>query len=340
MQTNNNLHNDKVAIVMSTYNGAKYVVEQLNAVMQQTHTNWHCYIRDDGSSDNTVATIQAHVNNDIRFTVITDKQGNLGYNKSYYALIALANEQYIAMCDQDDVWHANKVEISLNTLKQIETPNKIPALVHTDSVVVDENLNFIKSNFIGKRGRHKGINGILFANSAQGGSVMLNSCLKKIAMPIPAKLPCDYHLAIIASLTGARAFIPQQLLKYRQHSSSIIAVSNLKLRTNGSKNTADNSKNSTDINAKSNLKNKPNLSSSDSLLLSIHMYHNIKNDFNQLAVTKINIKSLNEYFYLFEGENRVKKLFITLKNCYPFYRRKDFAAFIVLLLKNQDLKAL
>jgi len=149
MQTNNNLHSDKVAIVMSTYNGAKYVVEQLNAVMQQTHTNWHCYIRDDGSSDNTVATIQAHVNNDIRFTVITDKHGNLGYNKSYYALIALSNEHYIAMCDQDDVWHANKVEISLNTLKQIETPNKIPALVHTDSNVVDENLNTIKSNFIG-----------------------------------------------------------------------------------------------------------------------------------------------------------------------------------------------
>ena len=333
MQTNHNFHDDKVAIVMSTYNGAKYVVEQLNAVMQQTHANWHCYIRDDGSKDDTAATIKAHVNDDNRFSVITDGQGNLGYNKSYYALIALANEQYIAMCDQDDVWHANKVEVSLYALKKIETVNKIPALVHTDSIVVDENLNLIKSNFIGKRGRAKGINGILFANSAQGGSVMLNSRLKEIAMPIAAKLPCDYHMAIIASLTGARAFIPQQLLRYRQHSSSIIAVSNSNQLVDGSKSGAG-------PNTQSNTKNKPNPRLSDSLLLSIRMYHNMKNDFNQLAVTKANTKNLSEYFYLFEGKSSLKKLFIAIKNRYPFYRRKDFATFIVLLLKNQDLKSL
>ncbi|MGB7816541.1 MAG: glycosyltransferase [Methylotenera sp.] len=315
MDSHNNSPEDKIAIILSTYNGEKYIAEQLNAIQGQTHTNWCCYIRDDGSKDSSPAILEKYIAHDKRFTLAGDIKGNMGLNASHYYLISLTTENYIAMCDQDDVWNSDKLELTLKKLKEIETTTKIPALVHTDSIVVDSQLNVINDYFIGKRGKVSGLNGILFANSAQGGSIMINGSLRQIAINIPPKLPYDYHLAIIAELTGARAFIPQTLLKYRQHSTSSIATSNSNQSTTTKK---------TGV--------------TPSLLISLGNYKHIANDFSKLAVPKHIEANLADFFYLFEGKSRLKKLFIYFKNRYPFYRRKDLICFIYLLIKNENLK--
>lgn len=317
MKKNQDNDSDCVAIVLSTFNGSSLVPDQLNAILRQTHTNWHCYLRDDGSKDNTLAVVKPFVANDKRFTLIEDNEGNLRYNKTHYLLIAATHENYIALCDQDDVWDDNKIEVSLNVLKNIETANKIPAMVSTDSIVVDSQLNKMEDHFIGKRGKVDGLNGILFANNAQGGSVMINKKLKEIVLTVPPKLPCDYHFALIAELTGARQFIAQTLLKYRQHSASIIALANVETK-----------------------KRTPKSDQSMSLITSLSLYNHMKQDFEHVKINDSVKKQLAEYFYLFEGNNRFKKLYIFLKNRYPFYRRKDFIAFGLLLLKNKDIRAL
>lgn len=317
MKKNQGNDSDCVAIVLSTFNGSNLVPDQLNAILRQTHTNWHCYLRDDGSKDNTLAVVKPFVANDKRFSLIEDNEGNLRYNKTHYLLIAATHENYIALCDQDDVWDDNKIEVSLNVLKNIETANKIPAMVSTDSIVVDSQLNTMEANFIGKRGKVKGLNGILFANNAQGGSVMINKSLKDIVLDVPPKLPCDYHFALIAELTGVREFIPQTLLKYRQHGGSVIALANAESK-------------------EKHAKSEHNIS----LLISLSLYNHMKQDFNNVKINSHATQQLKEYFYLFEGESRLKKLFILFKNRYPFYRRKDFITFAFLLLKNQDLKSL
>lgn len=308
---------DKIAIILSTYNGAKYVAAQLDSILRQTHTNWQCYIRDDGSSDNTLAILTPYLSNDNRFTLISTIAGNIGLNPSHYYLISCTTENYVAMCDQDDIWDANKLEVTLAKLKQAESDRKTPALAHTNSVFVDSDLNIIRPRFLDNRALKKGLNGILFANSAQGGSIMINASLRAIAMQIPPVLPYDYHLAIIANLVGERIYAPQTLLQYRQHSKSSIATGE---------------------------QNKPaellKTGFSSSLLLSLNNYHHMKQDFQQLNTLKQAKFDLAEYFYLFEGNNRFKKLFIYFKNRYPFYRKKDALSFIVLLIKNVNLKAL
>lgn len=318
MQSIINNYDDKIAIILSTYNGAKYVAAQLDSILRQTHTNWKCYIRDDGSKDETLAILAPYLSRDSRFTFVDAISGNIGLNPSHYYLISITTENYVAMCDQDDIWDNNKLEVSLHKLKQIETAKKIPALVHTNSVVVDSDLNIIRSRFINNRGLKKGLNGILFANSAQGGSIVINSCLRDVAINTPPVLPYDYHLAIIANLTGARAFIPETLLRYRQHAASSIAMGNL------------NSSNEF----------KKNSNYSDSLILSLGNYKRMKQDFKNMAVSSRSKSDLADYFYLFEGKSSLKKLFIYAKNRYPFYSKKDSLMFIRLLMKNADLKAL
>ena len=311
-----------IAIVLSTYNGAKYIGAQLDALRSQTYSDWRCYIRDDGSKDNTTDILQEYATLDARIVFLDDKKGNMGLNASHYYLLAIPAEDYIATCDQDDVWHDNKLAVSIAKLKSIETLSKIPALVHTDSIVVDSNLNVMQGQFIGKRGLNESLNGILFANSVQGGSILMNKTLRDICLLAPPVLPYDYHVGLIANLVGVRGFIAETLLQYRQHSASSIATSTSKKQSS----------------VKQQLNSNKYLSTS--LQLSLSGYHHIKHDFSNISASYQAEAALADYFYLFEGKNRLKKCWILLKNNYPFYRRKDFAALLFLLIKNQHLREL
>jgi glycosyltransferase involved in cell wall biosynthesis len=302
-----------VAIVLSTYNGEAYIGQQLDSLIAQTYPYWHCYIRDDGSKDNSIAIIKSYVTKDVRFTYLEDQLGNLGVVQAYFHLFNKVDEDYIAPCDQDDVWRADKLERSLNLLTTIETEKKIPALVHTDSDFVDSQLNSIREKFIGKRGLKKGLNGIIIANSVQGGSILFNRALNNESKKISAQLPYDYHLGMIAELTGARGFISDNMLKYRQHNTSSIARSD------------------------SEILSKTDQTISPSLQLSLNHYRHVKHDFNQLNWTKQARAQVADYLYLFEGSSKLKKLFILAKNQYAFYRRKDLLGLIGLILKHYNL---
>ena len=302
---------DKVDIIMATYNGARYVAAQIDSIQKQTHQNWQLYIRDDGSTDSTLDILRQYAKQDTRICLLKDPLGNLGFTKNFYHLLTHAQAEYLCICDQDDVWHANKIALSLQQLKIIENTQQAPALVHAESCVVDSDLNMIKANFIGKRGECTGLKGLLFANSAQGASMMINASLRKLALQYLPELPYDYHIALLAELTGKRAFIPQALLQYRQHTSNIIGA------------------------GASNQTAHASTSLSASLLLSLGMYTQIKKSYAVLAVSARARKEIEEYCYLFEGKNHLTKLFIFLKNRYPFYRRKDKLNFFWLLLKGQ-----
>lgn len=308
-----NPEND-IAIVLSTYNGADYIAQQLDAILAQTYQHWRCYIRDDGSKDDTVSILRQYSAKDARIIFLDDQKGNMGLNPSHYYLLGIPQENYIATCDQDDVWLSNKLEVSIKKLKAIETEAKIPTLIHTDSVFVDSQLNVMRAAFVGKRGLRLGLSGILFANSVQGGSIMINKNLNQIALKTPPKLPYDYHLGIIADLVGIRAFIPETLLLYRQHSKSSIATA---------------SQTKSKATALSKL--------SSTLALSLSGYHHIKHDFALIEPHQKAKKELADYFYLYEGKNPLKKLSIAIWHFYPFYKKRDFLHFVGLILKNKNL---
>ena len=305
-----------VAIVLSTYNGEAYIGAQLNSLIGQTYPHWRCYIRDDGSKDNSIALVKRYAERDARFVLLEDQLGNLGVVQAYFRLFNQVDEDYIAACDQDDVWREDKLERSLELVRKIETDKKIPALVHTDSSFVDSHLNVIRERFIGKRGLKQGLSGIIIANSVQGGSILFNRALNNQSKKITAKLPYDYHLGMIAELTGARGFISDTMLKYRQHNTSSIARGDAQLEK-----IADHT-------------------FSVTLQVSLSNYPHVKHDFNALVWTDEAKKQVADYLYLFEGSNKLKKLYILAKNQYAFYRRKDLLTFIALILKHNNLLGL
>ena len=317
MSTINNLPTDKIAIIMATYNGERYIAAQIESLLQQTHTNWLLTIRDDGSTDNTVNILKSFALRDSRINVLNDNDGNLGFNRNFYRLLAVTQASYISICDQDDVWLPEKLALSLQALKSLETPQQNPALVHCDANVVNEHLTIIHHRLIGKRGTRLGLAGLLFANSVQGAAILMNASLKTIALQTTPNIPYDYHLGLLAELVGARAFIAKPLLKYRQHANNIIGVN----------------KDARPQSANNHVKK-----ISSGLLTSLALYPIFQSNYAMMA-TKPECKAqLNDYLTLFESKHRLLKLYILFKNRYTFYRSKDWLEMVILLLLNKNIK--
>ena len=147
------MNQDKtIEIVMATYNGEKYIKEQIESVINQTYTNWKLLIRDDNSRDKTIEIIKEYEKKDARIRLIKDNKGNLGFVKNFEELIKNSKEEYIMFSDQDDYWLENKLEVYHNRLNKLsEDDLKKPLLLHSNSFVCDKNLNIKKNNFIDSR---------------------------------------------------------------------------------------------------------------------------------------------------------------------------------------------
>ena len=143
-------NNSLIYILLSSYNGEKYIEEQIRSLINQTYKNWKLLIRDDGSSDTTLDIIKKLEKTDKRISLIKSN-GNLGSCQSFLELVAYTKKhfkpEYIMFCDQDDVWLKNKIKNAISLMKEKEKIEpEIPILIHTDLIVVDENLKIISKS--------------------------------------------------------------------------------------------------------------------------------------------------------------------------------------------------
>ena len=130
---------------MATYNGEKYLAEQLDSIINQTYHNWNLLIRDDNSTDKTLEIIQNYHKKDKRIKILKDDKGNLGIVKNFEELLKNSESEFIMFSDQDDYWLENKIEkyvAILNTSS--EDILKKPMLIHSNSFICDDNLEIIK----------------------------------------------------------------------------------------------------------------------------------------------------------------------------------------------------
>jgi rhamnosyltransferase len=287
--------NTKINILMATYNGEKYIAEQIDSIINQSYENWNLLIRDDVSNDNTLNIIKQYSNVDSRIKVISDNKGNLGIVKNFEELLKHSNSEYVMFSDQDDVWLENKIQVIFSSMLKLKEKHVegSPLLVHSDSYIVDDNLNIISSNFIGKRGNEKGVDKILFAPCVQGASMMINKFLKNIVLPFPEKINIhDYYISVVNELIGKRSFIESPLMYYRQHSKNEIGVNNSLL-----------------FKIKKLLKR-------DFYLSSLEEKLTVKTIYNKFY-GKINDKDrdiIEKYFYIANKNNLFKKIFYVFKN--------------------------
>ena len=138
----------KVVVLLSAYNGEKYIQEQIESILAQTYRNIRIYVRDDGSEDRTLDILKKYESEN---KIILLKGENKGFIGSFFSLLKeCENADYYAWCDQDDIWLPEKMARAIELLKESET--QVPILYFSDYDYYDQNMHFQKHGLDHKRG--------------------------------------------------------------------------------------------------------------------------------------------------------------------------------------------
>lgn len=215
----------KVQILMATYNGERFLKEQINSIRNQTFQEWELLIRDDGSTDNTRGIISYFLKLDSRIKLV-EEQGNLGAKDSFFSLLKRNTTPFFMFSDQDDVWKEDKVAKSVDLIIDLDD---VPALGFTGLCVVDENLKKSRSS---RRVNNEDITfeKLLFENQVTGATIIGNRMLRekvieKESLDTRAISMHDWWLTLIASQFGIIKFLDEDSMMYRQHNANVLGAS-------------------------------------------------------------------------------------------------------------------
>ena len=179
------MNNKKVAILLSTYNGERFVKEQLDSILNQTYKNIEIIVRDDGSKDNTVNIIKEYQEKYNNIKLITGE--NLGFIKSFFELLKIAEADYYSYADQDDIWLENKIELAVRSLDKLD--NSKPNMAFSNSDYYDENMEFIGE---GERNKNYSFLSSLFSCVGQGMTMVINNTAREMIIKNVPKT-CFFH---------------------------------------------------------------------------------------------------------------------------------------------------
>lgn len=222
---------DKIAILMATYNSMPYLVPQLDSVLAQDNQDWHLYIHDDGSQDETLSTIDDYVAKYPARITRLEYPSQGGARNNFMSMLERIDAPYYMFCDHDDVWHINKVRVSIETIKQLEKshPNK-PILAHCDAVVVDKDLQVIHPSYR-KRGHLTPESVTCFEefvyNISLGCAMIFNHQASESALSLSwkhATMHDGWLTARVFAEKGIVHTIPEALLDYRQTGNNTIGA--------------------------------------------------------------------------------------------------------------------
>lgn len=229
--------NHQITILMATYNGKKYISQQLDSILSQTYPTWKIIISDDMSIDGTREILDLYREKYPEKIITLQKSIHFGSARdNFLYLMKHAETKYLMFCDQDDIWEKNKILISLEKMIYLENQfgEDCPILIHTDLEVVDANLNRLASSFMkysNLDSKRTKLNQLLIQNIVTGCTVMINSTLNKLALNYQDQryiLMHDWWLALTASIFGHIDFINISTVKYRQHNSNSVGAKNIR----------------------------------------------------------------------------------------------------------------
>lgn len=209
-----------VAILMSTYNGERFLREQIDSILCQTFEDYTLYIRDDGSSDGTVSLVRSY--QDPRIRLIQGR--NMGPAGSFFALLNEAQEaDYIFFSDQDDVWYPDKLERMLDQIRQYEN---VPAMVFSDFSMIDENGSQTHPSYANYASLQVAAGGVgvekLIAQPyVFGCASVINRKLADLVQDPPDGIEMhDCWISLTAAAVGKLIYMPEQTIAHRFHSSN------------------------------------------------------------------------------------------------------------------------
>ena len=208
-----------ISIAMCTYNGERFIKEQLESILAQSYKNIELIITDDGSTDGSIEIIEEYQKQDSRITLYKNSK-RLGFIKNFEKAIGLCRGEYIALADQDDIWKSKKLEIFL---EQID--NNL--LIYSDAELIDRDskplgrtlITSSKKNLV--RGRNS--QAFLFDNCVSGNTLMFKRELVATILPIPLEFVSfhDTWIAFITSLQGTISYTHEPMTYYRRYDEQI-----------------------------------------------------------------------------------------------------------------------
>ena len=235
-----------IEILLATYNGERFLPEQIESITSQSFKDYNILASDDNSSDCTFEILRSYE------SVLGEKikvvQSNTHSAKeNFYNLLDMADAEYIALCDQDDFWESDKLEKSLKAIQRLEKRygKETPILVHSDLEIVDENLNsqnkkmseitgineaikYAKkeSKYLYTISTEKSFSRYLVENNITGNTVIINKALLDIYKRPEVSFMHDWWLGLIAFTFGKVGFLNECLVKYRQHENNELGAKN------------------------------------------------------------------------------------------------------------------
>lgn len=212
------MNNTRISVCMATYNGAKYIKEQLHSILAQLEENDEVIISDDGSTDDTLSLIESFA--DKRIKIYHHKRENTKFhldNSTHnfeYALKQCTGD-IIFLSDQDDVWLPQKVETMVKALNE-------SMLVVSDCKLVDNELNVVHPSYFEQNGVHEGILNNFIKYTLVGCCMAFRRELLNKALPFPpTKVGHDLWLAFMAYHYYSVGLIREPLMLFRRHGNNV-----------------------------------------------------------------------------------------------------------------------
>lgn len=204
-----------VSIAMATYNGEKYLREQLDSIYDQTYKNIEVVVTDDCSTDGTVGILEEYTQKyGLKYKV--NKQ-NLGYTRNFIRAAELCSADYIAFADQDDIWMPEKIQLMMDEIGD-------NTLIHTDATLIDTEKNIIAESsknhfnirqYIETPEKHNKYVGLI--TCVQGCTILFKRGLLDKALPMPPGEQYDFWFGFVASKMEGIKYLDEKLILWRVH---------------------------------------------------------------------------------------------------------------------------
>ncbi len=214
-----------VQVLLSTYNGEKYIKEQLDSILNQQQVQLSILIRDDGSTDATIPILEEYINNNSNIKLI--KGSNKGACASFFQLFreASVGYNYYALADQDDYWYPDKL---INACKKLsEYTDDKPLLYCCEADITNADLDTSAKGHHSFPTKKPSFGNALIENIARGGGVVFNPTLLNMVR-IEAPTDCymhDWWLYLVSTCFGHTIHDNKAYYKYRQHQNNVLGAS-------------------------------------------------------------------------------------------------------------------
>ncbi|HEY8781614.1 MAG TPA: glycosyltransferase family 2 protein [Mucilaginibacter sp.] len=203
-----------VSIALCTYNGVEYLAGQLDTLVNQTYKNVEIIVVDDCSTDETYEVLSGYAAKYPQFKIYKNEK-NLGFAANFEKAVGLCTGALIALCDQDDLWRPQKIELQVNAIGDNVFIYHDSEFIHEDGGTMNKKMSDIVNLY---RGDEPEV--FLFFNCVSGHSILMKKVLLDYALPLKKDYFHDWWLAYVATNIGKIDFIPQCLVQYRQHDQS------------------------------------------------------------------------------------------------------------------------